>query len=121
MNKKRFILLTALAGLALIFALGRNTKLPDEWQYKIVSRKHGLASWYMPTRPGTEWQCASWDYPIGSFVKITNAANGKSVICEVGDRGPAKNLNRIIDLSKTAFAQISDKKEGVIEVTVGPV
>lgn len=47
--------------------------------------------------------------PFGTKVKVTNEANGKSVIIEVTDRGPFVR-SREIDLSKRAFMQIANNK-----------
>lgn len=43
--------------------------------------------------------------PLGSKVRVTNAANGRSVIVRINDRGPFHG-GRIIDLSKSAASQI---------------
>ena len=43
--------------------------------------------------------------PFGSKVRVTYAATGKSVVVRINDRGPFHG-NRIIDLSKSAAAQI---------------
>ena len=37
--------------------------------------------------------------PIGSYVKVTNLANGSSVRVRINDRGPARRTGKIIDLS----------------------
>ena len=42
---------------------------------------------------------------MGSRVLVTNAANGKSVIVRINDRGPFHG-NRVIDLSKSAASRI---------------
>jgi rare lipoprotein A len=56
--------------------------------------------------------------PFGTRVKVTNKANGKSVIVEVTDRGPFVK-SREIDLSKRAFMEISNHKStGVMMVTL---
>jgi rare lipoprotein A len=48
--------------------------------------------------------------------KVTNEANGKSVIVEVTDRGPFSKV-REIDLTKKAFMEItSNKNSGVVIV-----
>lgn len=47
--------------------------------------------------------------PFGTKVKITNEANGKSVIVEVTDRGPFVR-SREIDLSRRAYMQIANNK-----------
>jgi len=63
-------------------------------------------------------ECASWDYPLGTVLKITNLENNRFVYARVTDRGPAKRLNRIIDLTVYAFEQIADLKKGLIQVKV---
>ena len=56
--------------------------------------------------------------PFGTFVKVTNEANGKFVIVEITDRGPFSKA-REIDLSKKAFMDIaSNKNSGVVFVTL---
>jgi rare lipoprotein A len=65
--------------------------------------------------------CASWFYPFGTTLRITNVHNGKNVIVTVKDRGPAKRLvkkGRIIDLSKMAFSRIAKLTDGVVAVSV---
>lgn len=65
--------------------------------------------------------CASWDYSFGTRLRITNLANKRSVVVYVSDRGPSKRLyakGRRIDLSKRAFNQIANLKQGVIQVSV---
>jgi rare lipoprotein A len=49
--------------------------------------------------------------PFGTKVKVTNEANGKSVIVEINDRGPYIR-SREIDLSKKAFMTITANKGG---------
>lgn len=56
--------------------------------------------------------------PFGTIVKVTNEANGKSVIVEITDRGPFSKA-REIDLSRRAFMEItSNKNSGVVIVTI---
>lgn len=56
--------------------------------------------------------------PFGTKVKVTNTANGESVVVKVNDRGPHKK-SREIDLSKRAFMQITDNKNhGVLRVSI---
>jgi rare lipoprotein A len=43
--------------------------------------------------------------PLGSMVRVTNPANGKSVVVRINDRGPFHG-GRVIDLSKSAASQI---------------
>lgn len=59
--------------------------------------------------------------PFGTKLKVTNEANGKSVIVEVTDRGPFSKA-REIDLSRRAFMEItSNKNSGVTIVTIEEV
>jgi rare lipoprotein A len=53
--------------------------------------------------------------PFGTKVKVTNEANGRSVIVEIIDRGPFSKV-REIDLSKKAFMELVYNKNtgGVI-------
>ena len=61
--------------------------------------------------------CASNKHKFGTQLKVTNTANGKSVVCRVNDRG---KLGRgvVVDLSKGAFAKIAPLSQGKIKVTV---
>ena len=40
--------------------------------------------------------------PMGSYVRVTNLANGRSVRVRINDRGPARRTGKIIDLSYEA-------------------
>ena len=65
--------------------------------------------------------CASWFYPFGTWLRVTNIRTGRYVLCMVTDRGPSKRLvrkGRTIDLSRAAFNAIANCKQGVIEVEI---
>ncbi len=80
-----------------------------------VGKKHtGLGSWYSFT--GTLSAANPW-LPIGSYVRVTNTENGKSVIVRINDRGPF-GKNRIIDLDRVAFEKIASIGSGIIPVEV---
>lgn len=89
----------------------------------------GVASWYGDECKGRTMAngkpfdpdaltCASWHYPFGTRLKITNEDSGESVIATCTDRGPAIRLKRIIDLSSAAFKQIAPLKQGLVTVRV---
>lgn len=93
----------------------------------------GTASWYSQSDPGvrrhtangevfrdSEKTCASWDFEFGTLLQVTNRENGRSVTCRVNDRGPAKRLGRLIDLSRSAFQEIAPLKKGLIRVVIAP-
>ena len=66
----------------------------------------------------TEMGCASWHYPLKSRIRVTNVANGKSIIVTVYDKGPSKRLGRKIDLYREAFKEIADLDDGLINVRI---
>jgi rare lipoprotein A len=49
-------------------------------------------------------------------LRVTNVANGRSVVVRVNDRGPYVS-GRCLDLSRAAFASIADTSAGTIAVT----
>ena len=84
----------------------------------------GMATWYdQGPHPnlrarfpfeGDMFAANPW-LPLGSYAKVTNKANGKSVIVRINDRGPFGE-NRILDLNKPAFAAIASLGAGIIDV-----
>lgn len=52
------------------------------------------------------------------WAKVTNTANGKSVVVRVNDTGGFDKLGRVIDLSYGAFGKIASHSTGIINVTV---
>ena len=55
--------------------------------------------------------------PMGTKIRVTNKANGKSVIVRVNDRGPFAK-GRILDLSRGAAERISMIRSGTARVTL---
>lgn len=55
--------------------------------------------------------------PFGTRLRVTNTANGTSVIATVRDRGPFVR-GRDLDLSEGAFRRIASLKQGLIRVVV---
>jgi rare lipoprotein A len=58
--------------------------------------------------------------PLGSYVKVTNLRNGRSVIVKITDR-LHRNNKRIIDLTKTAARQLGFLARGLTKVKVEEV
>jgi rare lipoprotein A len=55
--------------------------------------------------------------PIGAKLRVTNLANGKSVIVRVNDRGPGAR-HRILDMSFAAAQQIAMIRSGKAQVKI---
>lgn len=91
------------------------TEKVTQGTYVETGKAHtGLGTWYAFT--GTMAAASPW-LPMGSYAKVTNKGNGKTVIVKINDRGPF-GTNRIIDLDKVAFAKIASLGAGVIDVKV---
>ena len=95
-------------------------------QVKTKPFQVGTASWYgetfegKPTASGEPYDmydmtAAHLTLPMGSYVKVTNLHNGKSVIVRVNDRGPVVP-GRIIDVSYGAAQALQFKHSGLQRV-----
>ncbi len=91
-------------------------------------KKRGTASWYGKKFHGQRTSigeiynmyamtAAHPTLPIPSYARVTNLANGKSVIVRVNDRGPFLH-QRIIDLSYAAAYKLGYVNRGSAEVEV---
>ncbi len=87
-----------------------------------------IASWYGPgfhgrlTANGETYNqmaltAAHKELPFGTFLRVTNQKNGKSVIVRINDRGPYIE-GRDLDLSKGTALALGMVKRGVIRVKV---
>jgi len=54
---------------------------------------------------------------FGSRVRVTNLANGKSVVVRINDRGPFSR-GRVIDVSDAAAREIDMRRSGVARVSM---
>lgn len=88
----------------------------------------GFASWYGPgfhgkvTASGKAFDAhdhtaAHRTLPLGTRVRVTNLANGKSTEVTITDRGPFAR-NRVIDLSSAAAEELGMKGKGTVRVRV---
>ncbi|MBH0049702.1 septal ring lytic transglycosylase RlpA family protein [Pseudoalteromonas sp. SWYJZ19] len=93
--------------------------------------EEGIASWYgrkfhgYHTSNGETYDmfamtAAHKTLPLPSFVKVTNTANGKSVIVRVNDRGPFHD-DRVIDLSYAAAYKLGYYTHGTAKVKLEAV
>lgn len=92
------------------------------------SVQKGLASWYGADFHGKRTSnkeiynmysmtAAHKTLPFGTYVKVTNLDNGRSVVVRINDRGPFVK-GRIIDLSYAAAKKLGMSSEGVVPVKV---
>ncbi len=90
--------------------------------------ERGVASWYGPsfhggnTSSGEAYDmygmtAAHKTLPLPTYARVTNLANGRSVVVRINDRGPFV-ANRIIDLSYTAAAKLDMLRDGTAMVEV---
>lgn len=88
----------------------------------------GVASWYGPTFDGLKtadgdrydmyaMTAAHKTLPLPSYVRVTDLANGRSIVVKVNDRGPFV-ANRLIDLSYVAAAKLDMLGTGTALVEV---
>ncbi len=93
-----------------------------------VFRQQGIASWYgrkfhgQKTSIGETYDmyamtAAHPTLPLPCYVRVSNPANGKSVVVRVNDRGPFHS-DRIIDLSYVAAAKLDYARRGSATVIV---
>ena len=105
-----------------------DTNIVEKGKYKFY-KKNAHASYYADKFTGkrttsgrkfdnNKYTAAHKKFPFGTKVKITNEADGKSVVVEVIDRGPFVR-SREIDLTKRAFMEIAQNKgSGQMKVTI---
>jgi rare lipoprotein A len=91
-------------------------------------REEGLASWYGDDFHGRltangegfdmdSLTAAHPTLPMPCYARVTNLANGKSLVVRVNDRGPYA-ANRLIDLSHKAAELLDFKGNGIARVRV---
>ena len=93
---------------------------------RVGEKFYGISSWYGPDFDGKATSsgeiydmhaltAAHKTLPMQTKVRVTNQANGKSVIVRINDRGPFVG-DRIIDLSNKAAHKIDMVKKGTAQV-----
>lgn len=93
--------------------------------------RNGKVTWYGPGFHGRKtasgaiynmeaYTAAHRTLPFGTMLRVTNKANGKSVIVTVTDRGPG-HRSLELDLSKAAARSIDMLNAGVANVSIETV
>ena len=106
----------------------RSLPVQPEIHGKPFATQTGLASWYGPPYAGRKgadgkvydqnaMTAAHLTLPLGTLVRVTNLANGESVVVRITDRGPFVH-GRIIDLSLAAAKATGVYRAGVAKVKV---
>ncbi|WP_321310682.1 septal ring lytic transglycosylase RlpA family protein [Marinifilum fragile] len=97
-------------------------------QEKVDYSEEGKASFYSDYFEGRKTSSGEifhqWKYtaahrslPFGTWVKVINLENKRSVIVLINDRGPFAK-GRIIDLSKEVAKQVGNLNEGIFRVRI---
>jgi rare lipoprotein A len=133
----RRVLTQSMLAAVLVSTLGAAPSLHDYTVKRIAPRlieakpqakpyQVGKASWYgelfhgKATASGEAYDmfkltAAHPELPLGSFVRVTNLNNSRSVIVRVNDRGPV-TPGRVIDLSYKAAEILQFSRKGVQKV-----
>jgi rare lipoprotein A len=99
---------------------------PAKKATKSLPYQVGVASWYGEQFQGKEtasgepfdmedFTAAHLTLPLGTYVKVTNLRNGRSVVVRINDRGPVVD-GRIIDVSYNAARSLGFKDKGLQRV-----
>jgi len=64
-----------------------------------------------------QFTAAHRELPLGTFVKVTNLRNHRTVVVKVNDRGPV-NPDRVIDLSFSAARSLNMHNHGLQRVRI---
>ena len=110
---------------------GKPYKVKGRWYYPKEDKNYvkiGHASWYGEAFHGrltangevydmTHLTAAHPTMPLPSYARVTNLANGSSVIVRVNDRGPYE-YDRVIDLSQKAAEMLDYQNHGTANVKV---
>jgi rare lipoprotein A len=101
----------------------------QESQLAVKEVQHGKASWYsIKTNSGTRtasgqrlcnqgYTAAHKTLPMGTKVRVTNEANGRSEVVTINDRGPYIK-GRIIDVTIGSAERLGFASRGVAKVRV---
>lgn len=88
----------------------------------------GIASWYGPECEGnatasgeifdmTGLTAADWELPFGTWIKVTNLMNNRSLVLRINDRGPGIP-GRLLDVSMEAANRLGFKRRGLTQVQI---
>ncbi|MDR6954441.1 rare lipoprotein A [Ancylobacter sp. 3268] len=113
---------------AIIFAASGNAASANATATKKPTASSGMASYYGyggRTANGERHNAraltaAHRSLPFGTKVRVTNTANGRSVVVRINDRGPFIR-GRVIDVSTAAAESLGFRQRGVARVDLAVV
>jgi hypothetical protein len=116
--------LMVLAIVLSVLASMRPAAAVDEASYAEI----GIASWYGAWHHGkrtangelfdmAKLTAAHPSLPLDTVLRVTNPANGRSVVVTINDRGPYFD-RRVIDLSARAAEELGMKQQGIARVKI---
>lgn len=125
MKNHYWLLFTCLA--AVLPVCAQNNAAPVRVK-KTAKIQYGTASYYSNKFQGratangepydkNKMTCAHNSLPLGTWIKVTNLRNGKSVIVRITDRLHYKN-KRLVDLSRIAASKLGYLSRGLTKVKV---
>jgi rare lipoprotein A len=111
---------------AFLFLFSCNISKQKKQSFRYVFLEKGNASWYGKEFKGKKTASGEIFNPafltaahrtleFGTYLRVTNLKNNKSIIVKVNDRGPFKK-DRVIDLSERAAQEIDMINDGVVPV-----
>ncbi len=110
-------------------ATASNRLTPGQTEWEVSSVQHGKASWYgircnggTRTASGERLRdgaatAAHKTLPMGTQVRVTNLANGKSEVVRINDRGPYSK-GRVIDVTEGVAQRLGFRGRGIVSVKV---
>ncbi len=113
------------------FKVGAPYRINGNWYYpkfETAYQATGIASWYGSSYDGRatangeiyDVDALTAAHPtlqLPSLVRVTNLANGRSLVLRVNDRGPFVS-NRLIDLSQAAARVLGFEDQGLARVHI---
>lgn len=121
-----FILILTVFGISV--SAQDSSKLSDSKKGKKAVVQYGVASYYSNNFQGKKTSsgelfnqkkltAAHNTLPLGTYIRVTNLKNGKSVVVKVNDRLHHRN-KRLVDLSYAAAQKLGYVKSGLTRVKV---
>jgi rare lipoprotein A len=122
------LLLTAILFSSTLFAHPADTLAAKPNTVKTKRVLYGMASFYANSFNGKEtalgeifsqkkMTCACNVLPLGTWIKVTNLRNGRTVLLKTNDRLHPR-MKRIVDLSRAAAVQLGYVSHGLTRVKV---